>query len=39
MPWAEESRSIYDHVARFVSGIMEGAPPLDPAVVAALPGS
>jgi len=39
MPWAEESRSIYDHVAGFVTRIMEDAPPLDPAVVAALPGS
>ena len=36
MPWAEESRTIYDHVGRFADRILEGAPPLDPAVVAGL---
>ena len=39
MPWAESSRAIYDHVARFTDRIMEGAPPLPAGVVAALPGA
>ncbi len=38
MPWAEASREIYDHVAKFVDHIVEGAPPLHPEVVAGLPG-
>jgi len=33
MPWAEESRTIYDHVARFVELVLEGAPPLDSEVL------
>jgi len=39
MPWAEASRDIYDHVATFVDGIVEGAPPLPPGVVAGLHGA
>jgi epsilon-lactone hydrolase len=33
MPWAEESRTIYDHVASFVELVLEGAPPLDSEVL------
>jgi acetyl esterase/lipase len=39
MPWAEASRDIYDHVAKFVDRIVGGAPPLHPDVVAGLHGS
>ena len=28
MPWAEASREIYDHVARFTEQVMDGTPPL-----------
>ena len=36
MPWAEESRIIYDHVARFTEIVLEGAPPLPAGVIGRL---
>jgi monoterpene epsilon-lactone hydrolase len=36
MPWADESRSIYDHVAGFVNGLVADAPPLAPGVIDSL---
>ncbi len=39
MPWAEASREIYDHVARFTEQVMDGTPPLPQGVVDRLPGA
>jgi len=39
MPWSEESRSIYDHVAGFAARVMVDAPVMPPGVVAGLHGA
>ena len=39
MPWAEESRTIYDHVAGFTARVMVDAPPMPAGVVAGLHGA
>jgi acetyl esterase/lipase len=36
MPWAEESRTIYRHVGRFVDLLLETAPPMAAEVLAGL---
>jgi acetyl esterase/lipase len=36
MPWLNESRTIYEHVGRFVDLIVEDAPPLGPGIIPGL---
>lgn len=39
MPWAESSRAIYDHVARFTELVMDDTPPLPDGVIGRLSGA
>jgi len=39
MPWAESSRVVYEHVARFVAEVMDDSPPLPDGVIDRLPGA
>ncbi len=36
MPWAVESQAIYEHVGRFVDGLLTDAPPLPDGAVQSL---
>ncbi len=37
MPWAEASSEVRAHVARFVRGVIDDAPPIDPGCLADIP--
>jgi len=39
MPWAEASRTVYDHVARFTEVVMDGTPPLPHGIADRLAGA